>query len=66
MLTYLGDRVVLALVGANPADLDNNGIVDSSDLAALLAAWGGPGADLDSDGVTNASDLAILLAAWGC
>jgi hypothetical protein len=46
-------------------DIDGNGSVNASDLAALLGNWGGTGAtDLDRDGTTAASDLAVLLAAW--
>lgn len=49
-----------------PADLNDDGIVDATDLAILLAAWGGRGpADLDGNGVVDAADLAILLGAWG-
>jgi spore coat protein A len=50
-----------------PADLDGDGAVGSSDLAALLGSWG-PGAapaDLNGDGNVNASDLAALLGSWG-
>jgi len=52
---------------SNPADLDGDGIVDSSDLAFLLAFWGpcvGCEADLDGSGEVDSSDLAIVLAAW--
>jgi hypothetical protein len=52
-------------VPACPSDLDANGTVDASDLAAVLAAWGGLDGDLDGDGLTGAADLATLLAAWG-
>jgi hypothetical protein len=49
-----------------PADLDDDGSVGASDLAALLSAWGATGgADLDGDGSVGASDLAALLSAWG-
>jgi 1,4-alpha-glucan branching enzyme len=51
----------------NPADVNGDGMVDGSDLAAVLGAWGtgaGP-ADVNGDGVVNAADLAALLAAWG-
>ncbi|MGA1223713.1 MAG: hypothetical protein ACO31E_03995 [Phycisphaerales bacterium] len=53
--------------GGCPADLDFDGVVGASDLAALLNAWGGSGgaADLDLDGIVGASDLAALLNAWG-
>jgi hypothetical protein len=49
------------------ADLDGDGVVSGSDLAALLAAWGtkGPTGDLDGDGIVGGADLASLLAAWG-
>ncbi|MFM1804198.1 MAG: hypothetical protein RL136_1077 [Planctomycetota bacterium] len=50
------------------ADLDRDGTIGATDLAALLLAWG-PGdaspADLDGDGFVGASDLAALLLAWG-
>jgi len=47
-------------------DLNGDGVVDSSDLGILLAAWGATGhpADLDGDGVVGSGDLGILLAAW--
>jgi len=48
-----------------PADIDGDGVVGSSDLAALLNAWGSPKGDLDGDGVVGSSDLAALLNAWG-
>ncbi len=47
------------------ADLDGDGVVNASDLAALIAAWGTADADLTGDGVTDASDLAALITAWG-
>lgn len=48
-----------------PADLNGDGVVDSRDLAILLAGWNNGTVDLDGDGVTGAGDLAVLLAAWG-
>ncbi len=50
-----------------PADIDGNGSVGSSDLAALLNAWGSadPAADLDASGSVGSADLAALLNAWG-
>ncbi|MFO0872983.1 MAG: hypothetical protein U0575_03305 [Phycisphaerales bacterium] len=49
----------------NPADLNNDGVVDGADLGLLLAAWGttGPG-DLNGDGVVDGADLGELLAWW--
>jgi hypothetical protein len=50
-----------------PADIDGNGSVGSSDLAALLNAWGtaDPASDLDGSGSVGSADLAALLNAWG-
>jgi len=52
--------------GTAQADLDNSGVVDSSDLAIILAAWDTADAlaDLDASGLVDSSDLAIILAAW--
>ena len=52
-------------VGGNPADINNDGIVNGADLAALLASWGSSRNDLDGDGIVGGADLAALLAAWG-
>lgn len=49
-----------------PADLDDDGDVDGTDLATLLAQWGTNGsADINGDGTVNATDLSSVLAAWG-
>lgn len=49
-----------------PGDLNNDNVVDQSDLAILLAAYGiGDQGDIDGDGDTDLADLAILLANWG-
>ncbi len=64
-LTVTGPASI-AIAGACPADLDDDGFVGASDLAVLLAAWGmGGDADFDLSGSVGASDLAVLLAAWG-
>ncbi len=50
------------------ADLDDNGGVDSADLAVLLSAWGPCDdcpADFNGDNAVDSTDLSILLAAWG-
>jgi predicted outer membrane repeat protein len=49
-----------------PGDLDGNGMVDVTDLLALLGNFGGTGdGDINDDGVIDVSDLLILLGAWG-
>jgi hypothetical protein len=50
----------------NPADVDGDGQVSGSDLAAVLSAWGTnhPAADINGSGIVDATDLAILLAYW--
>ena len=56
-------------LAACPADFDQNGFVDASDLAQILNAWGPapglPGLDLVPDGIIDGGDLAVLLNAWG-
>ena len=49
-----------------PEDLNDDGVVNAQDLAALLSDWGSFGgvADLDGDGVVGAADLAAMLSAW--
>ncbi len=53
-----------------PSDLNDDGLVDSADLAILQSQWGrcAPGTcsgDLDGDGRVDGVDLMVLLAAWG-
>jgi hypothetical protein len=52
------------------ADLDVSGVVNSVDLAIILAAWGTnggkyPQADIDGSGTVDATDLSQVLAGWG-
>lgn len=64
--TVAGSLVVSGPPQGNPADLNHDGVVDSSDIAMLLNNWGGSGVgDIDQDGVVGAQDIAMLLGAWG-
>lgn len=62
------------LVTGNDADLNGDGIVNTSDLLILFSSWGPCGncklpgdcpADLDNDCVVNTSDLLVLFSNWG-
>ena len=47
-------------------DLDEDGVVDGSDLTILLGSWGesDPLADLNGDGTVDGADLTIMLGNW--
>jgi len=52
------------------ADVIEDGVVDGSDLAAVLSCWGTdsakyPRADTNSDGIVDGTDLATVLGGWG-
>lgn len=66
----------LAIVPADstpqlPGDVNNDGVVDISDMLLVMAAWGNcPAADacpadLNGDGVIDISDLMLVLDNWG-
>jgi hypothetical protein len=62
-----GNGTADACENGNPADLNDDGVVNALDLAILLGAWGQAGgvADINGDGAVNALDLGVLLGAWG-
>ena len=51
--------------GGEPADFNNDGVVDGVDLTTLLGSWGTSNNDITGDGLVSGPDLARLLAAWG-
>ena len=64
------DHDLIPMLCECKADVTGNGLVDGSDLAAVLAVWGTSGgpyprADTDGDGVVDANDLATVLSGWG-
>ncbi len=71
----LAAALILAIVSSTAqgadcvADLDQNGVVDSADLARVLTDWGpcpkSCDSDLNGDGAVDAPDLGVLLAQWG-
>jgi hypothetical protein len=52
-------------VNTCPADLNDDGTVNTGDLLILLGWWGTPHGDINGDGDTDTADLLALLAAWG-
>ena len=56
-------------VGANPTlpgDVNEDGFINGTDLAFVLAGWGtsNPIADINHDGIVGGLDLAFVLAGW--
>jgi Dockerin type I domain len=53
-----------------PGDVNGDGAVNATDIAAMLSAWGpcppkgGCPADLDGDGAVASPDIAVLLSNW--
>ena len=53
-------------VTQDPADINNDGVVNGEDLGLLLGNWGQAGVtDVNADGTTNGNDLGLVLGAWG-
>jgi len=54
-----------------PADVNNSGSVDVTDLLAVISGWGRCGdpedcdADIDDSGAVNVTDLLAVISAWG-
>jgi len=62
-----GGSVILTPVNSRAADVNNDCIVDRTDLILLLEQWGTTQsfADVDGDGIVNVFDLLDLLQQWG-
>lgn len=70
----IGDLTISMVVECpppgNPADLNDDGIVDGADIGLMLGAWGPcPGepclGDLTGDGQVNGADIGLLLGEFG-
>jgi hypothetical protein len=49
-------------------DINNDGMVDGTDLAIVLGSWGkcvGCASDINGDDIVDGADLAIVLGNWG-
>lgn len=62
-------EVLVTVEAACTADINEDGLVDSSDLSFVLSQWGpsksAMSADLDRNGWVDSADLGILLSSWG-
>ena len=50
-----------------PADVNEDGVVNSADLGLVIGAWGvcdGCREDISGDGFVNAIDIGLLIAGW--
>ena len=50
------------------ADINNDGMVDVSDVLSVISNWGsckGCPEDIDQDGIVDVSDLLIVISNWG-
>jgi hypothetical protein len=65
---HLGmDNMRISVAGGVDGDVNGDGVVDVTDLLAVLAEWGacpGCAADLNGDGMVNVDDLLVVLANW--
>ena len=50
-----------------PEDVTGDGVVNVSDLLAIVGGWGSddPALDLDGNGSVDTPDLLAVIAAWG-
>jgi hypothetical protein len=47
------------------ADITGDGVVNVSDLLAIISAWGTPNADITGDNMTDVSDLLLAIGEFG-
>jgi len=57
----------VVVVDAAVGDLNNDSVIDASDMTFVLHAWGTQGnlGDVSGDGTVNAEDLSLILNNWG-
>ncbi len=65
-VAFDGTLVATGAPTAVPGDMNTDGVVDGSDIGALLRVWGQahPVADFTGDGTVDGRDLAYMLAHW--
>ena len=59
--------ITIDLPSECPADTNDDGTVNVTDILAVVAAWGENGgpADINGDGVVDVTDLLTVVDAWG-
>ena len=59
--------IIIELPSECPADTNDDGTVNVTDILAVVAAWGENGgpADINGDGVVDVTDLLTVVDAWG-
>jgi Dockerin type I domain len=69
IISFIGIQLISrSHAASNPyGDLNNDGVVNITDLSILLTNWGTSNqiADINNDGKVNISDLSIMLSHWG-
>ena len=69
--TYFTTEAEIIVPPECPADLNDDGVVDTADLGGLLGSFGNTGTpgtvygDLNDDGVVDTADMGILLGSFG-
>ena len=66
-ISNTGQSVTHVRPAAKAADINQDGVVDASDMAEILAAWGNGDVfkDLNKDGSVDAQDMSIIMSQWG-
>lgn len=63
-VNVLGFKPTAVAPPCAPADLNCDGLVNATDLGALLGCWGTPCGDTNNDGATDGADLSTVFGAW--
>ncbi|MSR29106.1 MAG: hypothetical protein EXS03_05970 [Phycisphaerales bacterium] len=63
-ISVLGRKPTAAAPPCVPADINCDGLVNASDLSAVLGCWGAACGDVNADGATDGQDLSTIFGAW--
>lgn len=67
VISKTGYMVEHVKINAKIADINQDGKVDSTDMAIIMNSWGSGdlAKDLNKDGKVDAADMSIMLSSWG-